>query len=222
MTTRSVRSTIQEAMKTRSPCDSALVTTREAGKIVKEAEQGYVSVGEGKEVGDLFDRSVPQGSASMTRMCPENGADAPLLADGGAKKFEAFFVRHDLPYGRNAAPLREQLREHSQFVDFGAPLAAAPSTTNRFPIVLRDDRPVDGAKQTAWYDPKDKSYYVQSEAWSRLNGGEIKSFYGPFTLEQMMHTMMIPENPGDGMSATLAIPENPGDDVSVFAAPPAE
>lgn len=219
MSTPSVRSTIQQAMKTRSQCDSALVTAREGGKIVAEAEKGPVTVGEAKLIGDLYDRGVPQpapGSA-MTRMCPEHGADSPLIAAGAYGKMDAFFVRHDLPLGKNAANLRTDLLAFVETHDLGAPLDRAPSTAKRLPVVLRDDRPVDGAKLTAWYDPKDKTFYVESQAYSRMTAGEIRNFYGPFDNEPRFHTLAIPENPGD-MSVTLAIPENPGDDVAVLPA----
>jgi hypothetical protein len=229
MTTRSVRSTIQQAMKTQSRCSPALITGREAGKIVKEAEKGVVTVGEAKAIGDVFARGVKLSPGNfMTEMCPETPATTPVLSTAAQGRFDKFFLQHNLPYGAGAASVKQQVRAALDKQGLGDALARKPDTKNLHPVVMHDHRPVDGDKQTAWVDTKSKTFFLQSEGDFR-GAGHVDNFFGPFSLEEgpTMHTLAIPEHPGDdavtralpenpsddgGMAVTLAIPENPGDD----------
>ncbi len=216
MTTRSVRSAIQQTMKLKSAHSQALVTGREAGTVKKEIEKGKVVVGELKEAGTWFESGVLQSSpANMTKMLPETAATTPVFSAAAEKTFNKMFVQYNVPYGQNAAPVKEQARAAIDAKGLGDKLAARPDTKNLHPVTLHDNRPVDGDKQTAWVDMNARRFYLQSEGDFR-GVGHVDDFFGPFSLDDggpTMHTMMIPENPGDddGMMHTLAIPESPGD-----------
>lgn len=212
MTTRSVRSVIQQSMRLKAgQCSTALITGAEARKIDTEIKKGAVVVGELKEAGAFYESGVT--GPQMTRACPETSADTPVFSAAADKTFNKLFVQYNVPYGQNAAPVRELARAAiDRNGGLGDALATRPDTKKLHPVKLHDDRPVDGDKQTAWVDMGARTFHVQREGDFR-GVGHVDDFHGPFSLDggPDMHTMMVPEHPGDD-SVTLAIPENPGDD----------
>lgn len=105
MSVRSVQKLIKQAMKTHRECESPTLSAGELNRILTEAERGPLTQGEGELLGDFYGdgRVQPDRRGIATMACPELSGDAYYMSSRVEKKFNDFFVEHNLPYGRPQA-----------------------------------------------------------------------------------------------------------------------
>lgn len=125
-----------------------------------------VSNAEARAVADVYVRSVAP--------VPTTKVATPVLDDGALNRFDAFFVAHNLPYGKNKGPMKERVLQALAEQALGAPLPRPPRTGSLQPLRLPD---VDGARRDAYLDIVKKQFVV------RVGDGSAAQFFGPFTLE---------------------------------------
>lgn len=98
MSVKSVQQAISQAMKTQGPRESRRLTGAEASRILKEAEKDGVTRAEGKLLGKFYDKGVLP-NAVHTLAINEIPSDAYYVDPKTQKKFDSFFVKHNLPFG---------------------------------------------------------------------------------------------------------------------------
>lgn len=125
-----------------------------------------VSNAEARAIADLYLRSkAPVASKKVL---------APVLEDGAVKKFDAFFMAHNLPYGKNKGPMKERILAALVDRPLGEPMARAPRTGSLQPLRISA---IGEERRDAYLDVVKKQFVV------RLGEGAQASFFGPFPLE---------------------------------------
>jgi hypothetical protein len=189
MSIRTVDSSIKNAMVGDRNCVAeGHVDTLEAAQIIRSAEKtpsgnpSRVTEGEGKLIGDLFERRVKASSSRpgtmMTMACPEN--PGATMDTGAVKSFEAFFKRNDLPYGQNVRDKINTALENG----YGPELAQAPAGLDKMNyIFMHDHRMVDGNKLEAYVDASKKQFYLKSTGAGMGGPDTIGPYWhGPISL----------------------------------------
>ncbi|MCC7073884.1 MAG: hypothetical protein IT383_21430 [Deltaproteobacteria bacterium] len=125
-----------------------------------------VSNAEGRAVADFYVRCVAQVQTPKVA--------TPALDHNALNRFDAFFMAHNLPYGKNKGPMKDRVLSMLAKVPLGAPLARAPRTGSLQPLRLPD---VDGTRRDAYLDIVKKQFVV------RTGEGTSAQFFGPFPLE---------------------------------------
>ncbi len=125
-----------------------------------------VSNAEARAVADVYVRSLAP--------APTTKVATPVLDDGALNRFDAFFVAHNLPYGKNKGPMKERVLAALEKMPLGEPMARPPRTGSLQPLRLPDS---DGGRRDAYLDIVKKQFVV------RVGDGASAQFYGPFALE---------------------------------------
>ena len=98
---------------------------------------------------------------------------------------ERFFAKNDVPAGKNEAKIATNINRVLARLRIGPPFDGPPSPQalkDRFPVNLdglQRGMTVDGAQRTAYYSPKDRSFYVCT-----VTAGDVKNsrWFGPIGL----------------------------------------
>ena len=112
--------------------DDALVAAERSEK----GRQDGVSNTEARALNDFFMRAAKPGTSAPTN----TKVRTPTLEQGAVRKFNAFFVAHDLPYGENKGPMKERVLRTLESTPLGAALDRTPRTGNLQPLKLDDER----------------------------------------------------------------------------------
>ena len=173
MSVASVRSEISKAMALKRDCMGALIDQGEAKSIRRAAtSDGKVTVGEAKQVIDLFERAVKLGPAEIaTAACPENPSDVPVLDVASAAVLNAFFRTYNLPGGDNADKILKKIESTLARSGWGQRLARRPNLRGTLPIQIPPPPlSADFPSLTAHYNPKAKTFILQvSASWPQPN-----------------------------------------------------
>lgn len=179
MSITSVQSQIKSAMK------DSFITKAEAQKIVKEAEQGPVTVGESKVIRELFERAPtpPPAGRMFTLAIPENPSDV-IFEQGAKSVLETFFVKNDVPAGKNLKKFVDQIEAKLSADGRGNRLDKAPDTKKLHMVRLPyPERVMDYPSRTAFLDPKKNEFYLCVAGGLMAPGPQNTHWYGPIKLD---------------------------------------
>ncbi|OGQ26556.1 MAG: hypothetical protein A2138_19480 [Deltaproteobacteria bacterium RBG_16_71_12] len=175
MTTLSVSKQIKTAMA------DAFITKAEAETVVKEAEKGRLTVGEGKAIADLFDRGnreLPPGMM-VTLAIPEHPGDVVMEA-GANIVLNAFFAKHAIPAGAEKKAMLERIDSSLAKNGWGTPLASAPNVKKLYLVRLPYPEGVaDYPTRNAFVDVKKGEFYLSVSGGLVAPGVLPTRWYGP-------------------------------------------
>ena len=152
-----------------------VVKEADVGELVVSAERSVkgrvdgVSNAEARAVADFYVRTVSPLPAKAK-------IEVPVLEDGAVNKFDAFFMAHHLPYGKNKGPMKERILhalEGKSFRDEDA-MPRMPRTGSLQPLRLSRQ---GEERRDAYLDVVKKQFVV------RVGDGPEAKFFGPFPLE---------------------------------------
>lgn len=154
----------------------------ETEAVLCEAEKGGVTNAEAKAVLDAFNQTAgPKPSSPNPSGCLYTG---PIRTAESTAKFEQFFAAYNIPGGKNETTLKNQIERTLELVPRGEPLARAPKTTHLIPLLVADNRPVDGPRVEAFVNAAKGTFYVQYTPARMFIGGKPNDprTYGPFAI----------------------------------------
>lgn len=149
-----------------------VVKEEDAKELIVAAERSVkgrvdgVSNAEARAVADLYLRS--RAPVKSTKV------QAPVLEDGAVNKFDAFFMAHNLPYGKNKGPMKERILHALEGKALGPAMDRTPRTGSLQPLRLSG---AGDERRDAYLDVVKKQFVV------RLGDGPQAQFFGPFPLE---------------------------------------
>jgi hypothetical protein len=152
--------------------EQKVVKETDAAGVIVAAERSIkgrsdgVSNAEARAVADLYLRS--RAPVVSTK------AQAPVLDDGAVNKFDAFFMAHNLPYGKNKGPMKERILHMLAAVPLGEPMERTPRTGSLQPLRLSR---LGEERRDAYIDIVKKQFVV------RVGDGAEARFFGPFAFE---------------------------------------
>lgn len=148
-----------------------VVKEEDAADVIVAAERSLkgrsdgVSNAEARAVADLYLRSrAPVVSKKI---------HTPVLEDGAVNKFDAFFIAHNLPYGKNKGPMKERILHALADKPLGEPMARTPRTGSLQPLRLSGQ---GEERRDAYFDVVKKQFIV------RVGDGPQAQYFGPFAL----------------------------------------
>lgn len=150
-----------------------VVKEADAADLVVSAERSLkgridgVSNAEARAVADFYVRAV---NAPPVK----SKVEVPVLEDGAVNKFDAFFMAHQLPYGRNKGPMKERILHALEGKSLGEPMARTPRTGSLQPLRLSRQ---GEERKDAYLDVVKKQFVV------RVGDGAEARFFGPFPLD---------------------------------------
>lgn len=149
-----------------------VVKEEDAADVIVAAERSLkgrsdgVSNAEARAVADLYLRSrAPVVSKKI---------QTPVLEDGAVNKFDAFFIAHNLPYGKNKGPMKERILHALGDKPLGGPMARTPRTGSLQPLRLSGQ---GEERRDAYFDVVKKQFIV------RVGEGPQAQYFGPFALD---------------------------------------
>ncbi len=174
-------STLSVSKKIKSAMADAFITKVEAETIVKEAEKGRITVGEGKAIADLFDRGnreVPPGMM-VTLAIPEHPGDVVMEA-GANNVLNAFFAKHQVPAGAEKKLMLERIDSALAKNGWGPALAKEPNTKNLYLVRLPyPEGAADYPTRNAFVDVKKGEFYLSVSGGLVPPGVLPTRWYGP-------------------------------------------
>ncbi|MCC7111399.1 MAG: hypothetical protein IT382_19045 [Deltaproteobacteria bacterium] len=150
-----------------------VVKEADVGELVVSAERSVkgrvdgVSNAEARAVADFYVRTV-------SPLPVKAKIEVPVLDDGAVNKFDAFFMAHHLPYGKNKGPMKERILHALEGKPLGEPMQRAPRTGSLQPLRLSRQ---GEERRDAYLDVVKKQFVV------RVGDGPEAKFFGPFPLE---------------------------------------
>lgn len=150
-----------------------VVKEADVGELVVSAERSVkgrvdgVSNAEARAVADFYVRTV-------SPLPVKAKIEVPVLDDGAVNKFDAFFMAHHLPYGKNKGPMKERILHALEGMPLGEPMQRAPRTGSLQPLRLSRQ---GEERRDAYLDVVKKQFVV------RVGDGPEAKFFGPFPLE---------------------------------------
>lgn len=181
---------------------NGVISTQEAKEIVKAAEKtptgkaDKVTNAEAKKVGTLFEgpRIPASHDGLMVNPPPPHTPFNPTLQVGAKRVFNDFFIRHKLPYGDNAANIKDRMGTIIERDGLGTKMAKAPNVRNLHEVFLHDNRMVDGDRQDGFYDAEKNRFFIRAQGGGRANGAEPR-WYGPFEMAAAITHPLNPPRP---------------------------
>ena len=181
-------STLSVSKKIKSAMADAFITKLEAETIVKEAEKGRVTVGEGKAIADLFDRGnreVPPGMM-VTLAIPEHPGDVVMEA-GANNVLNAFFAKHQVPAGAEKKVMLERIESSLAKNGWGPSLATAPDTKKLHLVRLPyPEGAADYPTRNAFVDVKKGEFYLSVSGGLLPPGVLPTRWFGPNKLGEAL------------------------------------
>lgn len=175
-------STLSVSKKIKSAMADAFISELEAKSIVKDAERGPVTVGEGKAIADLFDRgnrAPPPPGMMVTMAIPEHPGDVTMEA-GANSALNAFFAKHQIPAGDEKTAMLERIDSSLAKSGWGTQLAAAPDVKKLYLVRLPyPEGAADYPTRNAYVDTKKGEFYLSVSGGFLPPGMVPTRWYGP-------------------------------------------
>jgi hypothetical protein len=182
-------STLSVTKKIKTAMSDAFITEVEAKSIVKEAEKGPVTLGEGKAIADLFDRgnrAPPPPGMMVTLAIPEHPGDV-IMEDGANKVLNAFFAKNHIPAGAEKQVMLERIDSALAKTGWGNPLEKAPDTKKLFLVRLPyPEGAADFPTRNAFVDLKKGEFYLSVSGGLVPPGVMPTRWYGPTKLGEAL------------------------------------
>jgi hypothetical protein len=140
----------------------------------------HITVGEAREIVEAAETTRAGAPSPVT---PQEAKEiaALLRADGfqvtppAKNVLEAFFFRHDLPYGVHGQQLRGKMEAAAPKI-LPAPLGRAPTLSKLYEVALTSPPLIGGPERRGFYEPHKPRFFVRETVAGKAR------WYGPFDL----------------------------------------